>query len=147
MKQRITIPLILMLIIAIFAGRSIYRREELARLNVEPIVTKALSNESVKNYIAYATTTTNSDKHEIYSTIYHRGDTEKIEHAGHPNKLIWTMTKGNHSYTFLEKQNKLLVSDTSSLLSDKDIKELLLKNYKIDAVGKGVVADQHVCLC
>ena len=145
MKLRITLSLIIILILLIFAGSAIYLHTRVPNVNFTPIVADTFSNKIRISYIAHVTT---SSKYcgkilQTKAVIYHRRDEEKIEQQGSRKYPVWSITRGDHSYTFIANENTLLISDTSRLISEKQRKKLFLENYEARYAGMDEVAGRR----
>lgn len=106
------------------------------------LVAQALSHESDGNYIAHITTVAgySGKTVETRATVFHQGSTEKIEYPDASGKTPWSMTRDGRSYVYLPKGNRLLVSEMSRVLSNKDRASLLLANYDAKCVGIDSIA-------
>lgn len=136
MSKRTWAAIALILVAVAVAGGFLYQRAAaLARVDANQLVCQAMTRAGDGSYIAQVTTVT-SDGSKT-ATVFRQGKTEKIEY---PGKSAWSMTTNGKSYTYLPKCNQLLVSEASSLLSDKDRTALLLANYRAKCVGMGAIA-------
>ena len=139
MNRRIWLTIALILAAtAVTAGVLHIRAARLACVDAKRLVVQALLRESDSNYIAHVTTVTgyNGKAAETAATILHQGNVEKIEY-GHG---AWSMTRDGKSYTYLPKGNRLLITEMSRLLSDKDRTALLLANFRVRCVGMDSIA-------
>lgn len=132
------------LILAATAGVLRVRSAESCCGNVDSrrLVAQALSRERDSDYIAHVTTTTgyNGRVVKTHATVFHQGKMEKIEYAGASAKSAWSMARDGKTYTYLPKDNRLLVTEMSRVLSDADRTELLLSNFRMRCARMDAVA-------
>jgi negative regulator of sigma E activity len=109
---------------------------------MDRLVARALSRSSDVDYVAQTITTTdyNGKAIKAQATVFHQGGNEKVEYVNTDGKIIWSMIKGDNSYTFLSNEKKLLISETSRLLSNADRNVLLAKNYRLESDGTDRIA-------
>lgn len=141
-----TRTIILVAVLVIATGAIYSRVGSRPHADAGRLVARALSRDANTDYIAHVVTSTeyNGKTIKTNATVFHQGDTEKIEYAGATGRSVWSMTRGGKSYTYLPKGNKLLISETSNLLSDADRSALLLTNYKAISDGTDKVAGRDV---
>ncbi|MHB9036409.1 MAG: sigma-E factor regulatory protein RseB domain-containing protein [Armatimonadota bacterium] len=135
--------IVLILAVLVIAAGMIYSRVVLkSSANVDKLVARALSHETHTDYVAQVVTTTNYNGKTIKAraTVFHQGATEKVEYASPAGRPVWSMTRDGKSYTYLPKENKLLVSENSRLLSEASRSALLLRNYRAVSHGTDRVA-------
>lgn len=132
MNRRIVSKLILLLsIVVILAITANNHRKQLLNVNARVLLTKALLKQESGSYITSITTTAlhSGKATKTQATIFHNGSDEKIEYTSREHNRIWALTRGSTQYTFIPKENKLLVSKGKSAISDTERIDLILKNY------------------
>lgn len=141
MSMRKWLPIALILVLAAAAGALHIRAASWARIDAADLVTRAYLQQGQPDYIARVTTLTGYEaKPETHATVSHQGKAEKIEYSPASGRSAWSMTLNGKSYTYMPKTNRLLVAETSRLLSDKDRTALLLANYDASCVGMNEIA-------
>jgi negative regulator of sigma E activity len=145
MSLRKWLPIALILILAAAAGALHLRAASWARIDAADLVSRAYLQQGQPSYIAHVTTLTGYEGKpiETHATVFHQGKVEKIEYSGASGRTAWLMTMDGKSYTYLPKGNRLLVSEMSRLLSDKDRTKLLLANYDAKCVGMNSIAGRE----
>lgn len=141
---RTALSLILLVALAVIVAGAIYNRVANPRKNVSELVARALSHNASTDYVAYVITKAqyNGKSIETHATVYHQGSTEKVEYSGAAGRSTWSMVRDGKSYAYLPKENKLLVSETSKILSDAERSTLLAENYRIVGDGTDKVAER-----
>ncbi len=138
--------LIAIFVVAILALVGVFcaRKASKVRVDVNRLVVNALFNDDHGEYIAQVSTETlyNGTSVKTSATVFHCGKVEKIESTGSSGSTIWSMTQNGNSYTYLPDGNKLLVSEPSRLISEKERAELLLRNYRAECLGMDEAASR-----
>lgn len=144
--KRRTLGITLCVLAALLIGGGLrYNRTSVSRADARQIVLKALSSADV-NYTARARTVIEYCGKNIHTdaVIIHRGKDEKIESQERSRSIAWSMKTGDKAYTFLPRENKLLISESGKLLSDNKRSLLTLSNYEPIYEGTDKVAGRSV---